>query len=86
VIVAGLTALAVRARSLPVATGAQGMTGLAGVALTELQPEGLIRVRGETWKARAARGVAAGGAVRVTGMKGLELSVEPVENPSEPGG
>jgi membrane-bound serine protease (ClpP class) len=81
-----LTALAVRARSLPVATGAQGMTGLAGVALTELQPEGLIRVRGETWKARAARGVAAGGAVRVTGMKGLELSVEPVENPSEPGG
>lgn len=72
-----LVTLIVRARLRPAETGREGMLGLAGVALTDLAPEGRVRVRGEEWQARAAAPLGAGAVVRVTGMRGLELEVEP---------
>jgi membrane-bound serine protease (ClpP class) len=58
-------------------TGREGIVGAIGRATEALEPEGWIFVWGERWRARAARPVAAGQAVRVTGSEGLVLLVEP---------
>jgi len=85
-IVLFLVTIVVRARRLPVSTGAAGMIGLAGVALTELSPRGMVQVHGETWQAQAAHPLPAGTAVRVTAIHGLTLEVESDNNPAELGG
>ncbi len=79
-----LLSLVVRARRNKVVTGAEGMIGTTGSAVTELAPEGKVFVRGEYWDAVAARPVPAGTHVRVTAIDKLTLTVEPV--PDGPGG
>ena len=49
-----LLSLAIRARRNKVETGAEGMIGETGSALTALAPEGTVLVRGEYWNAVAA--------------------------------
>jgi membrane-bound serine protease (ClpP class) len=73
-----LLSLAVRARRHKVVTGSEGMIGETGTAITPLEPEGKVFVHGEYWDAVAVRPVAAGGRVRVTGIKQLKLTVEPI--------
>jgi membrane-bound serine protease (ClpP class) len=68
-----------RAHRKPVATGAEGMIGLEGVAVEDLNLSGLVRVRGELWKAVADRPVKAGERVRVRRVEGLSLEVERAE-------
>lgn len=55
------------------------MVGEAGTALTGVDPEGVVEVRGGPWRARrvGAAPVAAGEPVRVVGVDGLVLTVEP---------
>ena len=69
--------LAIRARRAKVTTGSSGMIGLIGKAETAIAPEGTIFVRGELWKARSKMPITPGESVRVTGMDGLTLDVEP---------
>ena len=74
-----LVRLAVRAqRSVPV-TGASGMIGELGQALTAIEPGGTgrVRTRGEIWSATAAERIETGAAVRVAGITGLLLRVQP---------
>jgi membrane-bound serine protease (ClpP class) len=73
-----LLSLAVRARRNKVVTGVEGMIGETGAAVTALEPAGKVFVHGEYWDAVAARPVAAGAPVRVTGIEQLKLMVEPV--------
>ena len=73
-----LLSLAVKARRNKVVTGSEGMIGETGAAVTALEPEGKVFVHGEYWNAVAVKPVAAGGRVRVTGMKQLKLTVEPI--------
>ncbi len=57
------------------------LVGMRGVAEQDLAPEGFVRVRGELWRARAARRedrVRRGDAVRVTAASGLTVVVEPI--------
>ena len=49
--------------------------GLRGQAATDLDPEGWVIVQGERWRARAEDPVAAGEAVEVLSVDGLELRV-----------
>jgi membrane-bound serine protease (ClpP class) len=72
-----LLSLAVRARRGKVETGSEGMIGATGAAVTPLEPEGKVFVRGEYWNAVSVRPVAAGAHVRVTGIHQLKLTVEP---------
>jgi membrane-bound serine protease (ClpP class) len=83
-VVAGLSAillflvrLAVIAQRRPSVTGASGMVGIAGLAVTPIPAGGTGRVsaRGELWTARCAEAVAAGEAVVVSGLDGLVLTV-----------
>src|SRR5262249_38134481 len=77
-ITAFLVSLAVKARRNKVVTGTEGMIGEVGNALTGLEPQGKVFVRGEYWDAVSSQPVAAGAPVRVTAMEKLKLTVEPV--------
>jgi membrane-bound ClpP family serine protease len=60
--------------------GAENLIGALGSVSSELAPEGWVRIGAERWRARVAREhapVAVGAAVRVVGVDGLELRVEP---------
>lgn len=74
-----LTTLVLRARHSRVVTGQEGMIGEVGVARTSLGPEGKVFVHGEIWNAVAKVTVAEGTRVRVRGVDGLHLLVEPAE-------
>jgi membrane-bound serine protease (ClpP class) len=54
------------------------MLGLQGQALTDIAGEGRVMVQGEYWWAHARAPIAAGGKVRVTGLDGMWLEVEPL--------
>ncbi len=46
-------------------TGPEGIVGMRGKALTDLNPEGQVRVKGQTWRAIATEGAKAGDDVEV---------------------
>ncbi|MBZ5585664.1 MAG: nodulation protein NfeD [Acidobacteriia bacterium] len=78
-ITALLVSLALRARRAKVETGAAGMIGELGAAVTELAPAGKVFVHGEYWDAVSLRPAAAGASIRVTSVDKLKLTVEPTD-------
>jgi membrane-bound serine protease (ClpP class) len=57
--------------------GLSSMLGTRGEVVKRLDPEGMVRIRGETWKAKSAgRKIEKGAEVTVVGQKGLKLIVE----------
>jgi membrane-bound serine protease (ClpP class) len=71
---------ALRARRLPAAAGLESLAGEEGVALSDLDPGGRVRVRHEEWSAVSAGGrIAAGAPVRVVRVEGLRAVVELAE-------
>jgi membrane-bound serine protease (ClpP class) len=79
-----LLSIAVRARRNKVETGVEGMMGESGVAVGALNPSGTVLVRGEYWNAQATAPVAASAPVRITGVDGLTLRVEPALEEKKP--
>jgi membrane-bound serine protease (ClpP class) len=79
-VLTGLPSL-IRARFSSPTIGREGFIGEAGTAVGELSPEGIVSVRGGTWRARTNRAtpVPDGGRIRVVGIDGLVLDVEPEE-------
>lgn len=67
----------VRGRRRPVVSGREQMIGADGEVLEDFDREGWARVHGERWRVRSAAAMRAGDRVRVTGMHGLVLTVEP---------
>lgn len=66
----------VRAQRSPVVTGTQALMGRLGMALTNLEPEGQVRVDGEVWSALALYGaIRAGEEVQVADVEGVTLHV-----------
>jgi len=59
-------------------TGVEGMIGLVGVAIGDLNPEGRIFVHGEYWNAVSSTPIASGNRARVLAVDHLKLAVEPV--------
>jgi len=78
--VSGMPAM-VRARFSTPTIGRESMVGDLGVAIDAVAPEGRVEVRGAPWRARTNRAtpIAAGAPVRVVGIDGLLLEVEPEE-------
>jgi membrane-bound serine protease (ClpP class) len=76
--VAGMPAM-VRARFSTPTIGRQSMVGELGRALAAVNPEGTVEVRGAPWRARTNRAtpIEMGAGVRVVGIDGLMLEVEP---------
>jgi membrane-bound serine protease (ClpP class) len=72
-----LLTLVLRARANKAVMNNAGLMDETGEARTALSPEGKVFVHGEYWDATATAPVAAGAPVRVVGVDGLKLRVEP---------
>ena len=59
-----------------VTTGAQGIIGESGTAITGFQKTGTVRVHGEIWKARSDDPIGKGDPVTVVGINGMQLIVK----------
>jgi len=70
--------MALRARRRPVVSGREELLGAVGTVLDDFVAEGRIRIHGEVWSAHSNEPVHKGQHVRVNGMQGLILNVEPV--------
>ncbi|MBS3783013.1 MAG: nodulation protein NfeD [Anaerolineae bacterium] len=80
-----LRAILIAARRPPQA-GAERLLGQQGVALTDVAPDGQVRVDLEDWSAVAEEGsIGAGTPVRVTGIVGVRLQVVAEEAAADPG-
>ncbi|MGH9329819.1 MAG: NfeD family protein [Vicinamibacterales bacterium] len=87
-IVLFLGRLALVAQRIKSVTGVEGLMGERGSALTAIGPgqPGQVRVHGEIWRATSAAALPAGRGVRVTGIEGLTLLVEPLDSDTSNGG
>jgi membrane-bound serine protease (ClpP class) len=75
-----LVSAAVRSRRVPVVTGLAPYLGAIGVATSELNPEGTVRVKSELWTATAeSPPIHTGQTVKVTGIEGLRMRVTKFE-------
>ena len=76
--VAGMPSM-IRARFSTPTIGRESMVGRMGTALADVSPEGTVEIQGAQWRARTNRAtpIPAGEPVRVTGIDGLLLEVEP---------
>jgi membrane-bound serine protease (ClpP class) len=71
----------VRTRFSTPTIGREWMIGELGLALSDVDPEGTVSIRSAPWRAQTNRAtpVAAGDRVKVVGIDGLMLEVEPEE-------
>jgi membrane-bound serine protease (ClpP class) len=76
-IAAMLVRLGVAAQRQPAVTGAAGMIGESGRALTSIGPAtaGRVAVHGEIWDAAADQPIPEGATVRVVAIEGLKVTV-----------
>ena len=65
-------------------TGSSGLVGQEGVVRKSLSPEGKVFIHGELWQAKANTPLEIGTKVRVKGVNGLVLMVEPIESDLKP--
>ncbi len=72
--------IALRARHAKRGVCDTGILGLKGRTVTPVAPEGTVFVRNELWRARANVNIDEGESIRVTGLDGLTLKVEPVKD------
>lgn len=72
----------VRSRRRPVVTGAEQILSEPVYALEDFEQEGLVRMRGEMWRAVSNTPIRAQQKLRVVKITGLTLEVTPVESGS----
>ena len=75
----GVATLAAKAHKRRVVSGREEMIGSFGETLEAFEKKGRVRVHSELWQAQSDQPLQAGQAIRVTGMKGLTLFVEPAD-------
>jgi membrane-bound serine protease (ClpP class) len=72
-----IVSFAVRARRRPVVSGIEGLTREIAEAAEDFERAGLVRVHGELWSAVSTEPVRAGQRLRIRGVDGLVIRVEP---------
>lgn len=75
----GVLGYALRSHRRPVVSGREEMLHAVGVAEADFATDGWVRIHSESWNADATVAVRKGQPVRVTGMDGLRLTVEPLD-------
>lgn len=78
-ITAFLLQLAVRSFRYKVTTGSEALVGEIGQARTSIGEAGSVFIHGELWNATASTPIETGAKVKIVGVEGLLLTVEPVE-------
>lgn len=75
--------MAIKARQRPVVSGMEEMVGSFGEVMDDFETTGRVHVHSESWQAHSTSPVQRGQRVRVVGMDGLQLLVEPDTGPTE---
>lgn len=71
---------AIQARTAKPIAGSEGIVDAVGVARTDVAPDGQVMARGTLWRARTlGMAIAEGTPVKVMGVSGLTLMVEPTD-------
>jgi membrane-bound serine protease (ClpP class) len=78
VVFGGVATLALKARRRDIVTGQEEMLQSVGEALESFKAEGRVRVHSEDWSARASAPIKRGQKIKVIGIEGLVLIVEPM--------
>ena len=78
-----IAGLVFRAQKSKPKTGASGLVGEIGIVKQSLSPEGKVLVHGELWNAVAGTTIAENAKVRVTGVDGLVIEVEALDDLSD---
>ncbi|MBI4014135.1 MAG: hypothetical protein HY359_17590 [Candidatus Rokubacteria bacterium] len=64
-----------RAHLGPVVTGREALVGAAGQAVSDLDPDGLVKIRSELWVAEAPTPIGRGTPVEVLDVRGARVQV-----------
>lgn len=72
--------MAIRARRHPVVSGLDELVGGTATVLADFQGSGSVNIHSETWQASSTVSLHQGQRVRVTGIDGLTLHVEPLDS------
>lgn len=72
--------MALRTHRKKVTTGKEGLVGEIGIAITNIEPEGEVRVHGEYWKASSQEKIKKNEPIKVIDVLGLKLIVERVKD------
>ena len=81
-IVALMLFAAVHVRHRRIKTGIEALIGAWGSAVTDLKPQGTVRVAGEFWRATVAKGsnwIGEGEPIKVIGLEGMLVVVRSAE-------
>lgn len=81
--IVGIVYFANRARTQPIVSGREQMIGMTGIARGNIDKNGTVFVHSELWQASSSQLIMDGQPVKVTGISGLHLTVEPVNNTRE---
>ena len=73
-----LVGMAMKSRRRPVVSGSEQLLGANGIAMDDFDSTGSVFVHSESWQARTTAPVHKDQPVRVTGLDGLTLNVEPM--------
>ncbi len=72
---------ALQSRKYRIETGKEALMGSVGKAVTDLDPNGTVRVNGEFWQATTREhGIGKGDSVKIVNMEGMFLVVERSED------
>ena len=73
-----IISMAIKARGRPVVSGRNQLIGGIGTVVESFQGQGLVHIHGENWQAHSRVALHNGQPVKVTGIEGLTLQVEPL--------
>lgn len=68
--------MALKAKMTKPTTGKEGLLGEKGVVITDLTPEGQVRLHGEIWTAYSDEPIPAGQKIQVVAVEGMSLKVK----------
>jgi len=72
--------MALRSHRKKVTTGKEGIIGEVGIAVSNISPEGQVKIHGEYWKALSNQKIKKNEKVKVINVEGLKLIVEKQNN------
>ena len=72
-----ILSLVLKSRRKPVVSGSEELIGTTGEVLEAIEKYGRVRVHSESWQAKSQVPILPGQKIRVTGIEGLTLIVEP---------
>jgi membrane-bound serine protease (ClpP class) len=71
--------ISLKAHTHKVSTGAEGLVGTEGEAITDISPKGKVFIQGEIWDAHSAIPIPKGASVKVVKVSGLKVEVEQIK-------